>query len=74
MPNPALFRVERYDPQWGGYRNDDLTPRDLTLGRAQRVGKQASRRTRQRIRVVAESTGAIIAVYERGRRLRDTDG
>lgn len=69
MPDPALFRVERYDPQWGGFRNDDITPRDLTLGRAQRVGKGASRRTTQRVRVVAQSTGAIVAQYERGRRL-----
>lgn len=65
------FRVERYDPTWGGFRNDDLAPRGLSKNAARRRGMAMSHTSRQVQRVVNESTGEVIAQYLRGQRHRE---
>lgn len=65
---PSLYRVERYDPAWGGYRNDDLTEHGLTIGRARLKAIAASNASTQPQRVVNEQTGEVYATYRRGRR------
>lgn len=65
-----LYRVERYDPGWGGFRNDDLTPHNLTLMQARVRAKGDSRGTRQPLRVVNEKSGDVVVGYRLGKTLR----
>lgn len=61
------FRVERYDPAWGGFRNDDLTVGGLGVTPAKKRARTQSQGTTQPVRVVNEATGVVVATYRRGR-------